>query len=127
MTLPTPDPYIATCPSRKLIAIIGNKWTLLIFPLLAEGPKRNSELLRKIEGISQKMLTQTLKELESHGLVSRTDYLQVPPKVDYRLTDLGRSLLSLIAAIDNWVVDNFYNTAAVSQQQSESMRIPDPV
>ena len=110
MNRPTPDPYLAECPSRKLIDVIGNKWVLLVFPLLYKGPKRSSELLREIEGISQKMLTQTLRLLEENGLVERRDYHEVPPKVDYRLTELGKSLGVLIAEVDDWVVDNFYAT-----------------
>ncbi|WP_271271520.1 winged helix-turn-helix transcriptional regulator [Aliamphritea hakodatensis] len=110
MNRPTPDPYLAQCPSRKLIEVIGNKWVLLVFPLLYKGPKRSSELLREIDGISQKMLTQTLRLLEQNGLVERCDYQEVPPRVDYRLTELGLSLGSLIGAVDDWVVDNFYAT-----------------
>lgn len=106
---PTPDPFNAECPSRELIEVIGDKWTLLLLPKLAEGPKRNGELLRAVGGISQKMLTQTLKALEEHALVERRDYGEVPPRVDYRLTGLGQSLGALIARIDDWVVEHFYD------------------
>lgn len=101
------DPYQAMCPSREIIAVIGDKWSLLVVPLLLEGPQRNSELLRKIEGISQKMLTQTLKRLEQYNLVDRYDYSEVPPRVDYRLTSLGISLAAVISTLDNWVIENF--------------------
>ncbi|MGF1476835.1 MAG: winged helix-turn-helix transcriptional regulator [Geminicoccaceae bacterium] len=105
---PLPDPYDQRCPSRAIVDLIGDKWTLLILPLLSEGPKRNGELMRRVGGISQKMLTQTLKALEQNGLLERRDYGEVPPRVDYRLTSLGRSLARLISEIDNWVVDNFH-------------------
>lgn len=106
----TPDPYDPACPSRALIEAIGDKWTLLLLPTLAEGPKRNGELLRRVGGISQKMLTQTLRKLEALDLVHRDDYGEVPPKVEYRLTALGESLGTLIAGIDEWVVANFERT-----------------
>jgi DNA-binding HxlR family transcriptional regulator len=66
--------------------------------------------MRRIDGVSQKMLTKTLKDLEENGLVLRTDYHEVPPKVDYRLTELGQSLGVLIGKIDTWVVEHFYET-----------------
>ena len=103
-----PDPYVALCPSREIIAVVGDKWSLLVIPLLVDGPKRNAELLRSIEGISQKMLTQTLKRLEHFHLVERHDYNEVPPRVDYRLTELGASLSVVIKQLDDWVVENFY-------------------
>lgn len=105
-----PNPYVAACPSRELIAVIGDKWSLLIIPLLARQRMRNAELLQAIEGISQKMLTQTLKRLEDHRLVHRHDYGEVPPRVDYRLTDLGRSLADVLTVLDTWVVDNYRAT-----------------
>lgn len=107
MTELKPDPYAALCPSRQIIAVIGDKWSLLVIPLLFDGPKRNAELMRAIEGISQKMLTQTLKRLEEYNLVARHDYGEVPPRVDYRLTKLGRSLGRVIGELDQWVLSNF--------------------
>lgn len=104
------NPYSAACPSRELIAVIGDKWSLLIIPLLLQKRMRNTELLTAIEGISQKMLTQTLKQLEQHQLVKRTDYQEVPPRVDYQLTDLGISLAKVLSPLDQWVIDNFDKT-----------------
>ena len=103
-----PNPYGSDCPSRQLLAIIGDKWSLLVLPALLEGPKRNSELLRYIEGISQKMLTQTLKSLEKSNLVKRHDYGEIPPRVDYQLTKLGESLVTIVAQLDQWVIDHYY-------------------
>lgn len=104
---PTPDPWNPACPSREVLAIIGDKWALLLMPVLAEGPRRNGELLRRLGGISQKMLTQTLRDLERNGIVLRHDFQEVPPRVEYRLTALGTSLGRAVAALDQWVVENY--------------------
>ncbi|MBS0338911.1 MAG: helix-turn-helix transcriptional regulator [Proteobacteria bacterium] len=100
------DVYSASCPSRVALELIGSKWALLIVPLLDEGPVRNGEFMRRIEGISQKMLTQTLRELERNGLVERIDYQTVPPHVEYRLTALGRSLSRALVVVDQWAEAN---------------------
>ena len=101
----------AACPSRAAIELIGSKWALRIFPLLAGGPMRNGELRRRVQGISQKMLTQTLRELERNGLVTRTDLQTVPPHVEYRLSELGRSLSQTLVPLDQWVEANHRNLA----------------
>lgn len=87
--------------------MVSTKWALLIIPLLAERPVRNNEFLRLIDGISQKMLTQTLRELERNGLVERIDHRTIPPHVEYRLTPLGRSLNQVLIPVDNWAEVNF--------------------
>lgn len=102
-----PNPLVATCPSREILSVIGDKWSLLIIRLLTKGPMRNAELIRAIDGISQKVLTQALKRLEQYTLIERRDYQEVPPRVDYRLTDLGQSLADVMLHLDGWVVDNF--------------------
>src|SRR5450830_505938 len=99
---PQADIYSLACPSRKALELVGSKWALLIFPALAAGPMRNNALLRKIEGISQKMLTQTLKELERNGLVTRCNLETAPPHVEYELSPLGESLSETLIALDNW-------------------------
>ena len=96
------DVYVESCPSRAILELIADKWTLLILPALRHGPSRNGELLRRIGGVSQKMLTQTLRELERNGLVSRFDYREVPPRVEYDLTDTGRSLADAVRKLDSW-------------------------
>ena len=96
------DVFSASCPSRAALELISSKWALLIVPALAQGAVRNNELLRRIGGVSQKMLTQTLKDLEYNGLVIRTDHKTVPPHVEYRLSPLGRSLSQTLLALDNW-------------------------
>jgi len=94
--------FSATCPSRTALELVSSKWALLIAPMLVDGPVRNNDLLRRIEGVSQKMLTQTLRELERNGLVVRTDHLTVPPHVEYHLSPLGRSLSEALIALDRW-------------------------
>jgi DNA-binding HxlR family transcriptional regulator len=97
-----PDPFSASCPTREVLDRIGDRWTTLVVCSLEDGPMRFSELGRRIEGISQKMLTQTLRGLERDGLVTRTVHAQVPPRVDYALTDLGHTLTPVLAALDTW-------------------------
>ncbi len=94
--------YEKTCPSRQVLDRIGDAWSVLVVSSLADGPRRYTELARHIEGISPKMLTQTLRGLERDGLISRTVHALVPPRVDYALTDLGQSLLGLVSALELW-------------------------
>ncbi|MET0552236.1 MAG: helix-turn-helix domain-containing protein [Vicinamibacteria bacterium] len=96
------DVLSETCPSRLLLDRVADKWTALVIHVLADGRRRFSQLEREIEGISQKMLTQTLRELEHDGLVERTVYPVVPPHVDYRLTPLGRSLREPLESLCAW-------------------------
>ena len=96
------NPYDSTCPSRQVLDRIGDKWSVLILGLLADGPRRFTELSRQIEDVSQKMLTQTLRGLERDGLISRTVHASVPPRVDYASTDLGRTLTATLAALEAW-------------------------
>jgi DNA-binding HxlR family transcriptional regulator len=103
---PAADPYTSACPSRQVIDRIGDRWTVLILGTLADGPRRFTELARHIEGISQKMLTQTLRGLERDGMVSRTVHATVPVRVDYELTELGRTLTGPIAALEAWARDH---------------------
>ena len=94
--------YDANCPTRLVLNRIADKWTVLVVSSLEQGTKRFSTLQREIGGISQKMLTQTLRGLERDGLVHRTIYPTVPPKVEYTLTPLGRTLVGLVDAIRVW-------------------------
>jgi DNA-binding HxlR family transcriptional regulator len=90
------------CPSRLVLDRIADKWTALIIQILAKGTMRYAELQRKIGGISQKMLTQTLRSLERDGLVQRTVHPVVPPKVEYSLTRLGRTLIEPLHGLCRW-------------------------
>ncbi|SSW61830.1 winged helix-turn-helix transcriptional regulator [Achromobacter agilis] len=96
------DVFDAACPSRRALELISGKWVPLVLPALEHGPLRNNELLRRLDGISQKVMTQTLRELERHGLVLREDLRTVPPHVRYRLSELGRSLNVALVALDRW-------------------------
>ncbi|WP_067828761.1 winged helix-turn-helix transcriptional regulator [Actinomadura kijaniata] len=97
------DAFAASCPSRRLLDTIGNKWaSLVIVALGLEGPMRFSELSARIAGVSQKMLTQTLRNLERDGLLTRTVTPSVPVRVDYELTPLGMSLVETIGHLKEW-------------------------
>lgn len=103
---PTPNVLSAACPSRGVIEALAEKWTVLILHVLLRGPRRTGELRREIDGISEKMLIQSLRKLERNGFVARTAHAEVPPRVDYALTPLGASLAGLVAAMDQWVEAN---------------------
>ena len=94
------------CPSRVVFQRIGDKWASLVVQVLADGPVRFSELRKHVHVITPKVLTQTLRALERDGLVTRTVFAQVPPRVDYQLTDLGRSLLGPLAVLREWAESN---------------------
>jgi DNA-binding HxlR family transcriptional regulator len=87
---------------QEIMSSICDKWALLILQQLSQGPKRHGELQRAVRGISQKMLTQTLRRLEQHGLVERTAYAVLPPRVDYSLTHLGATLTTPLHALYRW-------------------------
>lgn len=98
-----------TEPCRRVSQIlsrIGDKWSVLVVMLLGDGPRRFNELRREIGGVSQKMLSSTLRGLERDGFVTRTVQPTVPPRVDYALTDLGRELLRPVGALGEWAIDN---------------------
>jgi DNA-binding HxlR family transcriptional regulator len=97
-----PSVLDAQCPSRLVLDRIADKWTALIIQILARGTMRYAALQREIGGISQKMLTQTLRSLERDGLVQRTVHPVVPPKVEYSLTRLGRTLIEPLHALCRW-------------------------
>ncbi len=98
--------FLEGCPSRQFLETLSDKWVCLVVNALAVGAQRHSELAREIGGVSQKMLTQTLRGLERDGMVSRHVTAAVPVRVDYRLTDFGRSLLPVMAAIKGWAEAN---------------------
>jgi DNA-binding HxlR family transcriptional regulator len=103
---PEGNPYLAGCPTRHILDRIGDRWTVLVVGVLSEGTARFSELRRRIDGISQKMLTQTLRELERDGLVTRTVHAEVPVRVEYSLTAAGRSLTGPLKALEDWSVEH---------------------
>jgi DNA-binding HxlR family transcriptional regulator len=115
MTPTAANPFNASCPSQDILALIGSKWSMLLLCILGDGPVRSGELGRRAGGISQKMLTQTLRDLERHGIVSRKDYGEVPPRVEYSLTPLGRSLAQLVRKIEEWVETNYARMTRVAR------------
>jgi DNA-binding HxlR family transcriptional regulator len=97
------DVFLADCPARKVLALLAEKWTLLVIHALSERSYRTAELRRRIGGVSEKMLIQALRRLEECGLVARTNYSEVPPRVEYALTSLGYSLSSVVRQLDRWI------------------------
>lgn len=106
MIIPSPDSFAAACPSRGLVARLGEKWAMLAIVALSDGPVRFGALRRRLEGISAKMLGQTLRSLERDGLVARTLRDARPIAVDYRLTALGRDLFPLAKSLKAWAEAN---------------------
>lgn len=114
-TEPALERFAENCPTRQALDQIGSRWTVLVVAALGQGSQRYTELSRRVEGISAKMLVQTLRALERDGLITRTVHAVVPPRVDYEITELGRTLDEPIAALERWAVDNM---AAVRQARS---------
>ena len=106
-------------PVGEILHQIGGKWTVLIINLLRDGPMRFSEIKRQIGGISQKVLTATLRELEMDGFVTRTVTPSIPPRVDYELTDLGRGLQEPVKALGQWAVNHQDQIAAARTRFDE--------
>ncbi|MCL2017306.1 MAG: helix-turn-helix transcriptional regulator [Alphaproteobacteria bacterium] len=90
------------CPAEVTVNLIDSKWKLLILWELSQGVRRFSDILKKIDGISQKMLTQSLRSLEADGLVSRQVYAEVPPRVEYSMTDLAHDLAKILDVMGDW-------------------------
>jgi DNA-binding HxlR family transcriptional regulator len=95
-------PHLAECPVRNVLDRISGKWHTLLIVALADGPLRFGELKRALPDISQRMLTQSLRDLQRDGLIARRVYPTAPPSVDYRLTDLGRSLIGPLGGLIRW-------------------------
>ena len=102
----TPDVFDQNCESRQALELISDKWTALIVYALVDGPHRHGELRRTVDGISQKMLTQTLRRMEAEGLIEREVLDRVPPHVEYSLTPLGRTLEKPLVAICEWAMEH---------------------
>lgn len=96
------DLFDSQCPTRLVLDRIGDKWTVLVVLLLSDGPMRFSELRTHLGSVAPKVLTQTLRRIERDGLVTREIFAEVPPRVEYTLTELGRSLTAPIAVIGDW-------------------------
>jgi DNA-binding HxlR family transcriptional regulator len=110
------DPYHRACPSRRLLNHIGELWTVLVVGALAEGPMRYSEIAQRVDGVSQKMLTQTLRNLERDGLLSRTQYAEIPPRVVYELTPTGHDLVVPLRALEDWTIGHMAEVLSARQE-----------
>ncbi len=97
---------VTLCPIRNVVAGLGDKWSLLVFAHLHHGSHRFSELLGALPDISQRMLTQTLRKHERGGLISRTVTPSIPPRVDYELTPMGKSLIKRLIPLSDWALQN---------------------
>ena len=102
VTKSQPDDHAGCIAVREVLKLVGDKWSVLVVAILGKGPLRFSELKRTIEGISQRMLTLTLRGLERDGLLTRTVTPTIPPRVDYELTRLGLTLLEPVSALARW-------------------------
>lgn len=110
------DAFLRACPTNQLLGRLSDKWVGLVVAALATGPRRYSDLGRKIAGVSPKMLTQTLRGLERDGIVSRTVTPSVPVRVDYELTPLGTSLACLLTAVKDWAETHFDEVRAARER-----------
>jgi len=119
---PTP---LFTCGLDATLRVIAGKWKPLIVYFLAQGPNRYGELRRAVRGVSDKMLIQQLKELEADGLVKRTDYREIPPRVDYQLTPLGHSLSDALAPLCAWGSENMAEVGKVLEERAKWRPEPD--
>ncbi len=108
--------FDANCSTRLVLDRIGDRWTVLIVGVLSDGTRRFSELRNAIGGITPKVLTQTLRALERDGLVTRKVYAEVPPRVEYTLTDLGRSLITPIDEVRSWAEQNVEHILATQDR-----------
>lgn len=114
------DVYIQTCPTRLVLYRLADKWAVLVLGKLDEQPVRFNQLKREIDGISQKVLSQTLKKLERDGLVSRSVFATVPVTVEYAITPLGRTLTSTVAALTRWAEENIEAVLQAQQKYDRS-------
>ncbi|MEH2326929.1 MAG: helix-turn-helix domain-containing protein [Nostoc sp.] len=110
-------------PVREVLSLVGDKWSVLIVVILSDGPLRFSELRRRIDGISQRMLTRTLRELERNGLMTRTVEPTVPPSVYYQLTTLGLTLLEPVKALASWTQTNYPQIILAQQKFNENIAL----
>jgi DNA-binding HxlR family transcriptional regulator len=105
------DPCEKDCLTRELLDLVGDRWSMLVMLVIAQGVHRTGALRRRVDGISQKMLTQTLRALEAYGLVERRDMRTIPPHVEYWLTPLGISLQHAMTPLFHWIEDHFADVA----------------
>jgi len=110
------DLLAEACPSRAVLAHVTSRWGVLVLVVLLDGTHRFSQLRRQVGGVSEKMLAQTLDALVGDGFVQRRDHGEIPPRVDYTLTPLGREAAERLEALVDWIEDNFSRIAAAREQ-----------
>ena len=110
-SFPEPEVFTLNCPTQQVLDVIANKWSVIVLYCLAYGPRRYSEIQQRVDGISQKGLTQTLRRLERNGLVKRNVLSRRPMSVEYSLTALGETLLEPLQAIASWSREHFSEVA----------------
>jgi DNA-binding HxlR family transcriptional regulator len=123
--LPPGDVFDAACPSRSVIQMLGDKWTILVVQSLVSAPKRFGELRRDIGGITQKMLTQSLRSLERDGLVTRSVYATTPPSVEYALTPLGVGLTGVTDQMCLWAQAHMVEVVLARRGYDKAAGVPD--
>lgn len=125
--MPESDAFLLVCPSRAVLERIAEKWAALAVVALADGPLRFNELKRRLDGVSQKMLTQTLRKLERDGLIKRVVVDQRPLRVDYALRPAGRTLLPVLQNLKKWAEQNWSSVQTANAQfdKRERKRLKD--
>jgi DNA-binding HxlR family transcriptional regulator len=123
-TTPQPDIFRASCLSRQVLGLVADQWTPLVIYALGGGTMRFGQLLKRIDGISKKMLTQTLRALERNGLVQRVVYPVVPPIVEYSLTPLGQTLTEPINALQIWAYEHLPEVAQARAEYDQREHTP---
>jgi DNA-binding HxlR family transcriptional regulator len=113
------DVMVATCPSRTSLARIANKWTAMIVIALSDGPLRFGAVREAVDGISGKVLTETLRDLQRDGIVSRTAFDEMPPRVEYELTSLGRTLREPLTALGRWAEAHIEDVLAAREEYDD--------
>lgn len=118
---PEPDIFTLNCPTQQILDVISDKWSVIVLYCLAFQPRRYNDIQRRIEGISQKVLTQSLRRLERHGLVQRTVLSEMPLSVEYALTELGETLMEPLLAIATWSRTHFSEVVNARDQYDQSI------
>ncbi|WP_420098332.1 winged helix-turn-helix transcriptional regulator [Corynebacterium sp.] len=124
MTDTTWNPAARDCPSRDLFTTLGDRWNMLILLALQHGPRRNGEVRAAVDGISVRVLSQRLTALVSDGLVTRTAFPEIPPRVVYELTDLGRSALVPVHGLFEWTVTHMSDVVEHRRTDGTDIRTP---
>jgi DNA-binding HxlR family transcriptional regulator len=117
-----PDPYAAGCPTRLLLDRIGDKWMVLTLSLIRDKPRRFNALRRDIEGVTQKMLSQTLKQMDRDGLITRTVLPTMPVSVEYAITPLGQTLAAVLDGLQLWAREHIADVLAARRLYDRSGR-----